>query len=57
VVYEENGEIKYRDGLTRETEKAFELTVKPLLETIFLNGEVKKTHTLSEIRQRIQATI
>ena len=57
VVYEENGTVKYRDGLTKETEKAFEQTVTPLLETVFLNGEVTKTHTLSEIRARIEATI
>lgn len=57
VVYEENGQVKYQDGLTKETEKAFEQTVTPLLETIFLNGKVTKVHTLSEIRARIEASI
>lgn len=57
VVYEENGQVKYQDGLTKETEKAFEQTVTPLLETIFLNGEVTKVHALSEIRARIEASI
>lgn len=57
VVYEENGQVKYQDGLTKETEKAFEQTVTPLLETVFLNGNVTKLHALSEIRSRIEASI
>lgn len=57
VVYNENGEIKYRDGLLKATEKEFEKEVDSLFETVFLNGEVKKTYPLSEIRQRIEESI
>lgn len=57
VVYEENGQVKYQDGLTKETETALEQTVTPLLETVFLNGQVTKRHALSEIRARIEASI
>ena len=57
VVYEENGEIKYKDGFTKQAEVDFEKTVKPLLQTVFEDGQVQNLTTLSEIRERIERTL
>lgn len=53
VVFEEAGRIQTQDGLVVETEKAFEKTVKNLLEPVFRNGEFVKVQTLADIRQRL----
>ena len=57
VVYEENGEIKFRDGLTLETEAEFAKTVTPLLQTIFEDGKAYNLTTLSEVRERIEKSL
>ena len=57
VVYEENGEVKFRDGLTLETEAEFEKTVTPLLQTIFEDGQVQNLTTLNEVRERVTASL
>lgn len=57
VLFEENGEVKFRDGLTLETEAEFEKTVTPLLQTIFEDGKVQNLTTLKEIRTRIEQSL
>lgn len=47
-VYEEDGELKYKDGYTSET-----IPEGNLLETVFKNGKLVKEYTLDEIRQRL----
>lgn len=47
-VYEENGELKYKDEYTAEN-----IPEGNLLETVFKNGKMIKDYTLDEIRQRL----
>lgn len=47
-VYEENGELKYKDGYTSEN-----IPDGNLLETVFKDGKMVKEYTLDEIRQRL----
>lgn len=51
VVFEENGEIKFQDGLTLATEAAFEKEKGNLLETVFENGVLVRDQSLTEIRE------
>lgn len=57
VVYKEDGIIKYRDGLTLETEAEFKKTVTPLLQTIFEDGKAQNLTTLQEVRNRIAESL
>lgn len=57
VVFEEDGEIKFRDGLTLETEAEFVQTVTPLFQTIFEDGQVQNLTTLNEVRERVTASL
>ena len=47
-VYEENGELKYKDEYTSEN-----IPEGNLLETVFKDGKLIKDYTLDEIRQRL----
>lgn len=47
-VYEENGELKYKDEYTSEN-----IPDGNLLETVFKDGKLIKDYTLNEIRQRL----
>jgi len=47
-VYEENGELKYKDEYTSEN-----IPEGNLLETVFKDGKMIKDYTLDEIRQRL----
>lgn len=47
-VYEENGELKYKDEYTSEN-----IPEGNLLETVFKDGKMIKDYTLAEIRQRL----
>ena len=47
-VYEENGELKYKDEYTSEN-----IPDGNLLETVFKDGKMIKDYTLDEIRQRL----
>lgn len=47
-VYEENGELKYKDEYTSE-----DIPEGNLLETVFKDGKLMKEYTLREIRQRL----
>ena len=47
-VYEEDGELKYKDEYTSEN-----IPEGNLLETVFKDGKMIKEYTLSEIRQRL----
>jgi len=47
-VYEENGELKYKDEYTSEN-----IPEGNLLETVFKDGKMIKDYTLNEIRQRL----
>lgn len=47
-VYEENGELKYKDEYTSEN-----IPKGNLLETVFKDGKMIKNYTLDEIRQRL----
>lgn len=47
-VYEEEGELKYRDGYVSDN-----LPEGNLLETVFKDGKMVKDYTLKEIRQRL----
>lgn len=52
VYRDENGEITYKDGLTKDTYKD---GIEDMLQTVFINGNLvaDKVQTLSEIRNRI----
>ncbi len=47
-VYEENGQLKYRDGYTKDT-----IPEGNLLKTVFKDGKMIKEYTLNEIRQNL----
>ncbi len=47
-VYEENGELKYKDGYTSE-----DIPEGNLLEVVFKDGKMIKEYTLDEVRQRL----
>lgn len=57
VLYRDNGVVKFRDGLTLETEAEFEKTVTPLLQTIFEDGKVQNLITLQEVRKNITESL
>lgn len=58
VYRDENGEIQFTDGITSKSVvstddlKASDLD---MLETVFINGEMVRTYTLNEVRNRIYA--
>ncbi len=52
VVLEEDGELKYIDGLNKEEQVSY--FGKDQLEQVFFNGQLHRDESLQEIRERIE---
>lgn len=55
VVLEEDGELKYIDGLNKEEQVSY--FGKDQLEQVFFNGQLHRDESLQEIRERIERKI